>query len=118
MLTHINRICLHISGKCCTFVVEKERETNLSQTQNLKRNMITLQNLNERGIAYIAMAIQDIIYNEGHDAEKGHGVYLSHTWLTPNTCYWLLELLKAAGPVYSNQEVRDMLQAGTNVGLK
>ena len=33
MLTHINGICLHISEKCCTFVVEKERETNQLLTQ-------------------------------------------------------------------------------------
>lgn len=26
MLTHINTICLHISEKSCTFVVEKERD--------------------------------------------------------------------------------------------
>lgn len=29
MLTHINAICLHISEKSSTFVVEKEREINL-----------------------------------------------------------------------------------------
>ena len=34
MLTHINVICLHISGKCRTFVVEKERDTNPILTKN------------------------------------------------------------------------------------
>lgn len=33
MLTHINGICLHISAKSRTFALEKERDTNLVQTQ-------------------------------------------------------------------------------------
>lgn len=79
--------------------------------------MITLNNINERGIAYIAMAIQDIISSEGHNARKKHGLYLQRTWLTPETCYWLKMFLEEAGEFYSSKETRDQLQAGTNDGL-
>lgn len=80
--------------------------------------MITLNNLNERGIAYIAMAIEDIISSEGHDASKEHGLYLQRCWLTPETCYWLNKFLEEAGKTYSSQVTRDQLQAGTNDGLE
>ena len=54
--------------------------------------MITLSNINERGLAYIAMAINDILSDEFVESSKGHGMYLSHTWLSPETCYWLRKL--------------------------
>lgn len=79
--------------------------------------MITLNNLNERGIAYIAMAIQDIISSEGHDANKAEGLYLQRCWLSPETCYWLKKLLEEAGEIYSSQETRDLLQGASNDGL-
>lgn len=79
--------------------------------------MITLENINDRGLGYIAMAIDDIVRGEYEESTKGNGMYLKGTWLTPETCYWLLQLLKEAHPLYSSKETIERLQAGTNEGL-
>lgn len=80
--------------------------------------MITPSNLTEHDIAYIAMAIDDIIQMEGKDANKADGLWLEKCWLTPESCYCLKKLLDEAGDIFSKKSTRDMLQAGTNVGLK
>lgn len=80
--------------------------------------MIYLDNINERGLAYIAMAINDIVSGEYQESSKGNGMYLSHTWLTPETCFWLKKILEEAGPIFANKLTLERLQAGTNVGLE
>lgn len=80
--------------------------------------MITLKNINEHGLAYIVMAINDIVRGEFQSAEKEHGMYLSHTWLTPETCYWLKKLSEETNILFTSSETLNRLQAGTNVGLE
>lgn len=80
--------------------------------------MITLENINERGLAYIAMAIDDIVTGEFERSEKEGGMYLKNTWLTPETCYWLKKLAEEVPSILVSNKTRERLQAGTNVGLE
>lgn len=79
--------------------------------------MITLNNINERGLAYIAMAINDIVSGEYVESSKGNGMYLKNTWLTPETCYWLRKLLDETHPLFTSRLTKVRLEEGTNVGL-
>lgn len=79
--------------------------------------MITLKNINEYGLAYIVMAINDIVKGEFKSSGKGEGMYLTHTWLTPETCYWLKKLSEETKIIFTSRETLERLQAGTNVGL-
>ena len=80
--------------------------------------MITLKNIDERGLAYIVMAISDIVNGEFVSADKGRGMNLSHTWLTPETCYWLKKLSEETNPLFTSRKTLARLQAGTNIGLE
>lgn len=80
--------------------------------------MITLKNIDERGLAYIAMAIDDIVSAEYESSEKGEGMWLQKAWLTPETCYWLKKLLEETHPLFTQRSTRARLQAGTNEGLE
>lgn len=50
------------------------------------------EEINEHGLELIIMAISDIIENSGTQY-KNPGLYVDHSWLTPETCYWLYKLL-------------------------
>lgn len=80
--------------------------------------MITLENINEDGLYYIASAIDDIVRGEFKESSKGDGMYLSHTWLTPETCYWLRKLVDEVPLIIVSNKTRERLQAGTNEGLE
>jgi len=79
--------------------------------------MIKLKNINDNGLAYIAMAIDDIVKAEYVESSKGNGMYLKNCWLTPETCYWLRKLLDETLSIYSSQLTKKRLEAGTNVGI-
>lgn len=76
--------------------------------------MIELTNINEHGLAYICMAIIDMVINDGEKAEKGLGMYVGGTYLTPETCYWLYKLLQESPELYAKRTAMDMLSKGTN----
>jgi hypothetical protein len=109
---------LYISVKSCIFAVEKERDINLLQTTKQQKAMITLKNINKNGLAYIAMAIDDIVRGEYEESNKGQGMNLKNCWLTPETCYWLRKLLDEAPSFITSQLTKKRLEKGTNVGLE
>lgn len=77
--------------------------------------MIQLEKINEHGLKYICMGIIDMVVNDGHDARQGHGMYVGSTYLTPETCYWLFELLQECPNLYEKHSAMEMLSDGTNV---
>ena len=73
-----------------------------------------LEEINESGLEFIIMAINDIIENSGKKT-KGDGLYVGHTWLTPETCYWLYKLvnIERESCLVSEKTLR-LLREGTN----
>ena len=73
-----------------------------------------LEEINEHGLEYIIMAINDIIENSGCQTNRD-GLYVDHTWLTPETCYWLYKLvnLMRDSCLVSEKTLR-LLREGTN----
>ena len=76
--------------------------------------MITLETINENGLAYIAMFIEDMVKAEGRDEEKEHGMYFENVWATPETCYWLYRFMKEVGEHEWNKDIIERLKNGTN----
>ena len=54
--------------------------------------MITLDNINEHGLEYIIMAISDLVSISGEENFQS-GMLIGKTWLTPEECYWLYQLI-------------------------
>lgn len=73
-----------------------------------------LEEINENGLEYIIMAINDIIESNGNEYSKD-GLYVGNTWLTPETCYWLYKLLNLEHDscLVSDKTLR-LLREGTN----
>lgn len=76
--------------------------------------MIKLENINEHGLKYIGMAIIDMVVNDGHDARREHGMYIGGTYLTPETCYWLFELLLECPQLHAKRTAMEILSDGMN----
>ena len=77
--------------------------------------MVELKNINEHGLKYICMAIIDMVINDGHNSRPEHGMNVGGTYLTPETCYWLYELLQECPELYAKRTAMEMLKNGTNV---
>lgn len=76
--------------------------------------MITLENLNEYGLQYVLMAINDLVAESGVDTYQ-HGMLIGRTWLTPETCYWLYKLLSSKrGSAIVSDAALSKLRNGTN----
>lgn len=56
--------------------------------------MVTMENLNVHGLDYVLMAINDLVAESGVDTRQ-EGIHIGRTWLTPETCYWLYQLLSS-----------------------
>ena len=78
--------------------------------------MTTLKNISDHGIIYIAMTIADLVKGEGRDEKKAQGMWIGHTWLTPEQCYWCKKLLEEVTYPGTEEEAKKKLQAGTNLG--
>lgn len=70
----------------------------------------------------ILFALAEIIKNEysGTKPEKGHGLYLQNTWLTPEQCYTIAKAIEennnktyGAGNWNLDKEVVRLLKGGT-----
>lgn len=79
--------------------------------------MTTLKEINQYGLCYIALTIAEIVEREGRDEEKGHGMWIHNTWLTPESYYWLKKLLEEATVEGLENVAKTKLQTGTNLGL-
>lgn len=76
--------------------------------------MIELTNINEHGLLYICMAIIDIVINDSEKTRPGYGMYVGGTYLTPETCYWLYNLLQECPELHAKRTAMDMLSKGFN----
>lgn len=56
--------------------------------------MVNIENLNEHGLDYVLMAINDLVAESGVGTRQ-NGLLIGRTWLTPETCYWLYQLLRS-----------------------
>lgn len=76
--------------------------------------MITLDNINEHGLDYIIMAINDIIEENGIQTSTA-GLQVGETWLTPETCYWLYKIvcIRENSAIVSEKTLR-FLKESTN----
>ena len=74
--------------------------------------MIELTNINEHGLNYICMAIIEIVTNDGEMTRTGYGMNVGGTYLTPETCYWLYNLLKECPELYAKRTAMDLLSKG------
>lgn len=72
------------------------------------------EEINEHGLEMIIMAINDIIETNGCQT-RSDGLYVDHTWLTPETCYWLYKLVSTMRDscLVSDKTLR-LLREGTN----
>lgn len=76
--------------------------------------MVTIDELNEHGLSYIIMFINDIVKEKGK-AEYQNGMYIENYYDTPETCFWLYKLLKSKqGSAFVDDEVLEELKKGTN----
>lgn len=74
--------------------------------------MIELSNINERGLLHICSAIIEIVINDGRTPQPGQGMKVGGTYLTPDTCYWLYNLLQESPELYAKRTAMDMLTKG------
>ena len=76
--------------------------------------MITLDNINEHGIEYIIMAINDLVSLSGK-VDSQSGMTIGYTWLTPEECYWLYQLIVTRREsCLVDETVLSKLRNGTN----
>lgn len=97
-----------------SYLCNRKQRDNQPFINPKPNNMISLETINERGLAYIAMFIEDMVNLEGHDEEKGNGMYFEKNWATPETCYWLYRFMKEVANFPWNQEIIQRLKNGTN----
>lgn len=76
--------------------------------------MLSIENLNEHGLHFVIMGINDII-SRNMKVSETYGLYVGNVWLTPETCYWLYKLLEnKKGSCLVSNEVLEALKNGTN----
>lgn len=96
------------------FVVTLHTDKTTIITNKKQEIMIQLTNINEHGLLYICMAIIDMVNHDGRNLQRGQGMNVGGTYLTPETCYWLIRLLQETPDLYGCIRAIDMLSKGTN----